>query len=185
MADLQTLRHVAEQAQRCRQCALAQERSRVVWADGNPETRIMFIGEGPGQQEDQEGKPFVGAAGQLLDKMLAAVSLDRTQVYIANVVKCRPPNNRNPQEQEIAACLNYLRWQVHCIRPRYLICLGAVAAQTIIAPDFRISRQRGQWIERGEYRIMATYHPAALLRDPGKKREAWQDFQAIRDALAQ
>ena len=185
MADLQTLERRAAIAATCTLCALHESRTQVVWADGNPESPLLFIGEGPGQQEDEQGKPFVGAAGQLLDRMLAAIDLDRTQVYIANIVKCRPPQNRDPKPEEIAACLDHLRWQVHCVKPAILVCLGAVAARTIIAPDFRITKDRGQWIEKGDYRIMATYHPAALLRDPNKKPEAWEDFKQLRAALSE
>ncbi len=184
MADLKALAERASIAADCTDCALHAGRRQVVWADGNPETKVMFIGEGPGQQEDEQGKPFVGAAGQLLDRILSAIQLDRSQVYIANVVKCRPPQNRDPKPEEIQACLNHLRWQVHCIKPAILVCLGAVAARTIIDPEFRITQERGQWIQRGEYLLMATYHPAALLRDPSKKPEAWQDFQALQAKLA-
>ena len=183
MPDLDQLQTVAQEAAQCTRCELCKSRTQVVWADGNPHSSVMLVGEGPGQQEDEQGKPFVGAAGQLLDKMLTAISLDRSKVYIANVVKCRPPNNRNPEKGEIEACLNYLRWQVHCIQPKYIVCLGAVAARTIIDPGFSVTQGRGQWMEKGNIKIMATYHPAALLRDPEKKKEAWQDLQVLQQTL--
>lgn len=130
----------------------------------------MFIGEGPGYNEDQQGRPFVGKAGQLLDKMVEAIGLKREDVYIANVVKCRPPNNRNPYEEESVICIEYLRWQVKIINPDIIVCLGAIAARNIISPDFKITADRGKWIQRGSFYIMPTYHPAALLRDENKKK---------------
>ncbi|MDS1029139.1 uracil-DNA glycosylase [Bacillota bacterium LX-D] len=164
----------------CRKCELHAKRTNVVLGMGNRQGKIMFIGEGPGEQEDLQGLPFVGPAGLLLDKMLAAIELNRELVYIANVVKCRPPYNRDPKEEEKEACLNYLRNQVLLVRPKILVCLGRIAAQAIISPDFKITSQRGQWIERKGYYLMATYHPAALLRDPGKKQPAWEDFKSIK-----
>jgi DNA polymerase len=165
----------------CTKCRLSQGRNRVVFGEGNEQARIMFIGEGPGAEEDRQGRPFVGKAGQLLTKMLAAISLNREDVYIANVVKCRPPGNRVPLPDEIGACLDYLRVQVGTIRPEIIVCLGATAAKTVIDPSFRITRDRGKWIERKGYKMIATYHPAALLRDERKKVEAWEDLQRIRD----
>lgn len=167
----------------CRRCQLCERRTNVVPGEGDRDAALMLIGEGPGAQEDAQGRPFVGAAGQLLDKMLAAIDLRREQVYIANVVKCRPPGNRTPLPNECEACLPYLRAQVKLIAPRIIVCLGATAARTIIAPDIRITRERGVWTERKGFWLMPTYHPAALLRDPAKKKEAWLDMQAIRDKL--
>lgn len=164
----------------CRKCRLAETRTNVVIGKGNRNADILFIGEGPGQQEDAQGLPFVGAAGQLLDKMLASVGLSAEEVYIANVVKCRPPGNRDPHEDEREACLNYLRYQLLLIKPKIIVCLGRIAAATIIDPAFKITKQRGQWLERKGYFIIATYHPSALLRDETKKRPAWEDMQAIR-----
>ena len=163
----------------CRKCRLCENRTRIVPGEGNPNAEIMFIGEGPGRDEDMQGRPFVGAAGQLLDKMLAAIHLSREDVYIANVVKCRPPGNRNPLPEEREACLNYLRWQTKLIHPKMIVCLGTVAAQAIIGPEARISKVRGQFIERKGYVITGTYHPAALLRDDRLKVDAWHDLQAI------
>lgn len=167
----------------CRRCGLCETRRNVVIGDGARESRILLIGEGPGEQEDLQGRAFVGPAGQLLDRMLACIGLDRGQVYIANVVKCRPPRNRDPLPEEQAACLPYLRAQVRLIRPQVIVCLGRVAAQAVIRPDFRITREHGQWVERKGYWLTATYHPSALLRDPSKKRDAYEDLKKLRSKL--
>lgn len=167
----------------CTRCPLAQHRTNVVPGEGNPKAALMFIGEGPGRDEDLSGRPFVGAAGQLLDKMIAAIGMKREEVYIANIVKCRPPGNRVPKEEEAQACLPYLRRQVYLIKPRVIVCLGATALKYVIDPEARITKVRGQWVERKGYWLMPTYHPAALLRDPAKKYEAWEDFKKIRDKL--
>lgn len=167
----------------CRRCGLCETRRNVVIGDGARESQILLIGEGPGEQEDLQGRAFVGPAGQLLDRMLACIGLDRGQVYIANVVKCRPPRNRDPLPEEQAACLPYLRAQVRLIRPQVIVCLGRVAAQTVIRPDFRITREHGQWVERKGYWLTATYHPSALLRDPSKKRDAYEDLKKLRSKL--
>ncbi len=169
--------------QRCRRCPLSRYRTNVVPGEGNRKASLMFVGEGPGRDEDLSGRPFVGAAGQLLDKMIAAIGIKREDVYIANIVKCRPPGNREPKEQEALSCLPYLRRQVYLIKPRIIVCLGATALRYIIDSKARITRVRGQWIERKGYWLMATYHPAALLRDPAKKYEAWEDFKSIRDKM--
>ena len=143
----------------------------------------MFVGEGPGQQEDLQGEPFVGPAGKLLDKMLASIGLDREKVYIANIVKCRPPGNRDPHDDEQEACMNYLRYQLMLVKPKIIVCLGRIAATAIIDKDFKITRQHGQWTERKGYWFIATYHPSALLRDESKKRPAWEDLKLIRAKL--
>ena len=167
----------------CRRCPLARYRTNLVPGEGNPKADLMFIGEGPGRDEDLSGRPFVGAAGQLLDKMIAAIGMKREDVYIANIVKCRPPGNRVPKEEEALACLPYLRRQVYLIKPKIIVCLGATALKYIIDPEARITRVRGQWVERKGYWLIPTYHPAALLRDPAKKYEAWEDFKKIRNKL--
>ena len=167
----------------CRKCKLWETRNNVVIGKGNRNADIMFIGEGPGQQEDLTGIPFVGPAGQLLDKMLNAIDLTIDDVYIANIVKCRPPNNRDPQEEEQEACLNYLRYQLVKKKKKIIVCLGRIAGTAIISPTFRITKQRGQWIERKGYWITATFHPSALLRDESKKRPAWEDFKSIQSKL--
>ncbi len=164
----------------CRACPLAQGRTHAVIGTGNPHGKIMLVGEGPGRDEDATGVPFVGRAGQLLDKMLAAIDLDREQVYIANVVKCRPPNNRTPLPEEAEACLPYLRAQFALVRPAIILCLGATAARYLCSPDIRISRDRGQWVEKKGVWILPTYHPAALLRNADWKRDAWEDMKKLR-----
>jgi DNA polymerase len=145
----------------------------------------MFVGEGPGRSEDEAGRPFVGEAGRLLDKMLAAIGLDRKDVYIANIVKCRPPANRVPAEEEASACLPYLRAQFALIRPKVLVCLGATSAKYLYDADVRITRDRGVWRQKKGVWILPTYHPAALLRDPSKKREAWEDLKSLRQKLSE
>jgi uracil-DNA glycosylase family 4 len=169
----------------CRRCKLARGRNHVVIGDGNKEADIMFIGEGPGRQEDLQGLPFVGAAGQLFDKMLASIGLDRTKVYICNVVKCRPPNNRDPEADEKAACLPLLRAQVALVKPKIIVCLGRISGQVVMWPDFRITREHGIWEERKGYWLSATYHPAALLRDPAKKRESWEDLKKLKSKIVE
>ena len=167
----------------CQACGLGATRTNIVVGVGSRAAEVLFVGEGPGYHEDMQGEPFVGAAGQLLDKMLAAIRLDRQTAYIANVVKCRPPQNRDPQPEEIAQCLRFLRYQVMLIRPKIICCLGRVSAQTLISPAFRITREHGQWTERKGIWLMATYHPSALLRDESKKREAWEDLKGLRRKL--
>lgn len=177
MYTLDELKYIVSQ---CKMCELYKGRTKTVFGEGNEHARIMFIGEGPGYYEDKMGRPFVGKAGQLLDKMLESIELKREDIYIGNIVKCRPPNNRNPLEEECAVCIEYLRWQVKLIDPDIIICLGAVAARNIISTDFRITKERGNWVKKGKFHIMATYHPAALLRDERKKRDAWEDLKNLR-----
>ncbi len=172
-----------EEIARCEKCGLCRGRKHAVPGEGNVHSPLLFVGEGPGAQEDATGRPFVGAAGQLLDRMLAAIGLVREQVYIANVVKCRPENNRVPTPDEAAACLPHLRAQVALIRPQLIVCLGATPARYLMGEEVRVTRDRGKWVERKGVRMMCTFHPAALLRDETKKRPAWEDFQAIRDTL--
>ena len=163
----------------CEKCKLCQSRKHTAFGEGNIHADIMLVGEGPGREEDLQGRPFVGPAGQLLDRMLAATGFAREDVYIANVVKCRPPNNRNPEEDEAAACLPYLRGQYALVRPKIIVCLGAVAMRYLYDRDARITKVRGQWMEKGGVWFLPTYHPAALLRDESKKRDAWADMQAL------
>lgn len=176
-----TLEELESIVNKCRRCPLHRTRTNVIFGEGNTKANMIFIGEGPGFYEDKMGRPFVGRAGQLLDKMIEAIGLRREEVYITNIVKCRPPNNRNPLEEESDICIEFLRWQVKIIDPTIIVCLGAVAARNIIDRNFKITRQRGIWFNRGKYSIIATYHPAALLRDQSKKREAWEDFKSIRE----
>ena len=165
----------------CTGCGLCETRHNVVFGVGNRETDVLFVGEGPGEQEDLQGEPFVGPAGKLLDDMLSIVDIDRgSNCYHANIVKCRPPRNRDPLETEQEACIGYLRNQVALIRPKIIVCLGRIAAKKLIDPDFRITRQHGQWFKRGDFWMMATFHPSALLRDISKRPEAFDDLMALR-----
>ncbi|ABI69168.1 uracil-DNA glycosylase [Syntrophomonas wolfei] len=170
-----------ELARNCNNCRLRSGCRQVVFSDGDVKSRIMFIGEGPGKDEDEQGRPFVGKAGQLLDKILVAAEIPRSQVYISNVVKCRPPGNRLPNPDEVRECRNYLEAQIRIMQPAIIVCLGAMASQVVIDPKASVSKIRGKWFNRQGVKIMATYHPAALLRNPSYKRPAWQDFQMIRD----
>ena len=163
----------------CTACALHSGRRQTVFGVGNPKADWMFVGEGPGEEEDRRGEPFVGRAGKLLDAMLQAMNLDRTVVYIANIVKCRPPNNRNPGLDEAAACMPYLKRQIELIAPRLIVALGAVAAQRLLETDQPVGRMRGKLHHAGHLAppVLVTYHPAYLLRSPGQKRKAWEDLQ--------
>jgi len=170
----------------CSACQLADRRTNVVFGEGVLESTVMFVGEGPGEQEDLQGRPFVGPAGQLLDRMMAAIGLSREDnAMICNIVKCRPPGNRTPSPEEGDKCLPFLRAQVDIVRPRIIVCLGATAVRHIFSPAARITRVRGQWLDRKGFWITATYHPAALLRDPSRKAEAWADMKAIKSKLAE
>ncbi len=164
----------------CRECPLSQGRQHVVFGVGDTESELMFIGEGPGEQEDLQGEPFVGPAGHLLDDMLEMIDLDRSRVYIANVVKCRPPHNRDPLNTEQEACRHWLDAQLDLVRPKIIVCLGRIAAMGIIKPDFRITREHGQWFDVNGVRVMAIYHPSALLRDITKRPETFEDLRALR-----
>ena len=169
----------------CRQCELHNGRTNVVFGTGNPHAEIMFIGEGPGEQEDITGEPFVGRAGRLLDKYFYAMDIDREDIYIANMVKCRPPQNRDPSPEEQDICLQYLREQVRLIRPKMIICLGRIAAQKLIYPNFKVTKQHGEWTEKNGVLMMGTFHPASLLRNPAQKPAALEDFMKIRDKIAE
>jgi DNA polymerase len=167
----------------CTRCRLAEGRTKVVFGSGNPRAELMFVGEGPGADEDRQGLPFVGAAGELLTRIIQAIEMTREEVYIANVVKCRPPGNREPQPDEVAACRGYLEQQIALVRPRAIVALGRTAAQTLLGNDAPIGRIRGQWFRVQGIPIMVTYHPAALLRNPALKRPTWEDMQQVRDFL--
>ncbi len=178
-----TLDQLQNVCNECRKCELCETRTNVVFGTGNPKAKVMFIGEGPGENEDLQGEPFVGRAGKLLDKFLEAIDLDRTKIYIANMVKCRPPKNRDPKPEEQDACIGYLREQVKIIRPKIIVCLGRIAAQKIIDPNFKVTKQHGEWVERNGVLLMGTFHPAALLRNPSNKPYSLEDFIKIRDQL--
>ena len=167
----------------CTGCELCQNRTQVVFGVGREDAEILFVGEGPGEQEDLQGEPFVGPAGKLLDDMLSIIDLDRTKVYIANIVKCRPPHNRDPKEKEQDACIGFLRRQTALIKPKIIVCLGRIAAQKIIYPEYRITREHGTWINRNGVWMTAIYHPSALLRDLGKRPETFEDLIEIRKKI--
>ncbi len=167
----------------CQACGLGNTRTNMVFGRGNINAPVLFVGEGPGEQEDIQGMPFVGAAGQLLDTLLEALSLKPDEYYIANVVKCRPPNNRVPTDIEAEKCLPYLRNQVALIRPKIIVCLGSTAARYIISKDVKISQIRGQWIERKGFWIMPTFHPAALLRDQSKRVLLFRDIKEVKQKI--
>lgn len=179
-------KELQSQCMACTRCGLCQTRHHVVFGVGNPDADVMFIGEGPGEQEDLRGEPFVGPAGTLLDDMLSIIDLDRkTNCYIANIVKCRPPHNRDPEDAEQEACIGYLRSQIALVNPKIIVCLGRIAAKQLIDRDFRITRQRGQWIQKDGIWMMAIYHPSALLRDVGKRPETFDDLISLREKIRQ
>ena len=167
----------------CVRCGLCETRTNVVFGVGSRNADVMFVGEGPGQQEDLQGEPFVGPAGHLLDDMMSIIDLDRQNCYIANIVKCRPPQNRDPLETEQDACIGYLRNQVALIRPKIIVCLGRIAAMRLIRPDYKITREHGQWVEKGGIWMTAIYHPSALLRDVTKRPETFDDLLSLRDKI--
>ena len=168
-----------EECIHCQKCGLAETRTNVVFGEGARDAEVMFIGEGPGEQEDRTGRPFVGRAGQLLDDMLAMIDLKREKVFIGNMVKCRPPENRDPMNTEKDACKGYLQRQRALMQPKIIVCLGRVSAMEIIRPDFKISQEHGQFFEKDGCLMMALYHPAALLRDPRKKPETFEDLKRL------
>ena len=170
----------------CQRCALADGRHNVVFGVGSRAAEVMFVGEGPGENEDLQGEPFVGRAGKLLDDMLELIDLDRKKnVYIANIVKCRPPHNRDTLNTEQDACIGYLRNQVALIRPKIIVCLGRIAAMRLIREDYRITREHGQWVEKAGVAMTALYHPAAILRDPGKRPETFDDLKSLQAKIRQ
>lgn len=179
-----TFQELREQCLSCRQCALAATRTHVVFGTGNEHADIMFIGEGPGKNEDETGIPFVGQAGKLLDHYLVAVGLSRDDVYIANIVKCRPPGNRDPLPEEQNSCIGWLEQQIELVSPKVIVCLGRVAAKRLIDDDFKVTAQHGQVFDINGFQMLGTFHPAALLRNPAHKAPALADFKVIA-ALAQ
>jgi uracil-DNA glycosylase len=174
-----TLPKVREDIGDCTRCKLHKGRNKIVFGDGNPKARLVFVGEGPGADEDKQGLPFVGRAGKLLTQMIEAMGLQRPDVYICNVVKCRPPENRKPEDDEVSTCSPFLLRQLDVIAPKVLVCLGAVAAQTLLETKRGISQFRGEWLEWRGHKLMATYHPAYLLRNPAAKSEVWKDLQKV------
>ncbi len=178
-----TWNELYEQCRICDKCPLGKTKTNTVFGCGNQNARLMFVGEAPGEQEDKQGIPFVGAAGKLLDKYLDAVEILRDEVYIANILKCRPPHNRDPLPEEGDACIGFLREQVKLIRPEIIVCLGRISAMRLIKPDFKITREHGIIIKKGAFAMTAVYHPAALLRDPSKKEDMYRDMKKIKAYL--
>ena len=167
----------------CRKCGLCETRTNVVFGSGDPHADLMFIGEGPGETEDLMGQPFVGRSGKLLDSFIQSIGYSREQVFIANIVKCRPPRNRDPKPEETELCLEYLRRQIELINPKLIVCLGRISAARMIAPDIKVTKQHGEVFEKDGFRYMATFHPAAILRNPNQKPQALDDFQKIKEIL--
>ena len=182
--DIAAMERLREECLSCSRCELAKTRTNVVFGVGSPDARVLFIGEGPGENEDLQGEPFVGRGGQLLDRMLDAVDLSRKRnIYIANIVKCRPPRNRDPLPEEQESCIGWLRAQTRLIAPRIIVCLGRISATKLIKPDFKVTKEHGVWFEKAGIQMMGTFHPAALLRNPNNKPEAMEDFFALRDKI--
>lgn len=181
MSQLEQLR---EACLICNRCPLCETRTNVVFGVGPEATPILFVGEGPGEQEDLTGEPFVGAAGKYLDEMLSIIDLGRHNCYIANIVKCRPPHNRDPLQNEQDACIGWLRQQTRALSPKIIICLGRIAAMRLIREDYRITREHGQWVEKGGIWFTSIYHPSALLRDPSRRPETFSDLLSIRNKIA-
>ena len=168
----------------CQKCKLAETRTNVVFGVGDPNANVMFIGEGPGENEDLQGEPFVGRGGQLLDKFLAAVDLDRKKnIYIGNMVKCRPPKNRDPEPGEVAECIGYLNKQIELIQPKIIVCLGRIASCYMINPTFKVTKEHAQWTQKNGIWMMGTFHPAALLRNPNNKPLCFEDMLSLRDKI--
>jgi len=177
------LKAIRDDLGECKRCKLHRTRKTIVFGEGNPGAKLMFVGEGPGFDEDVQGRPFVGRAGQLLTKIIESINLKREEVYIANIVKCRPPQNRNPEPDEIQACRGFVLGQIEAIRPKILCALGTFAAQTLLKTDAKISSLRGRFHDVGGVKVMPTYHPAFLLRNPEKKKEVWEDMKKIAEEL--
>lgn len=173
------LQKLKEECAACGLCPLSATRTNIVFGKGNENAELLFIGEAPGEKEDLSGLPFVGAAGKLLNQFLQYIDLSPDDIYITNILKCRPPKNRDPSPEETEVCIGYLRRQLSLIDPKIIVCLGRISAMRIIKPDFKITAEHGKWFRKGRYLITAVYHPAALLRDPRKKEEMLEDFKSI------
>lgn len=181
---LKTLDEIREKLGDCKRCKLYRTRNKLVFGEGNPDAKLMLIGEGPGYEEDIQGKPFVGKAGQLLTKILQAINLKREEVYITNIIKCRPPQNRNPESEEIESCYPFLLEQINAIQPKIICTLGTFAVQTLLKTDVKITSLRGKLFEFAGIKVIPTYHPAYLLRNPEKKRDVWDDIKKVANELA-
>lgn len=176
---VETFEKLEEEIQGCEKCKLCKNRTNIVFGTGNKEANVMFIGEGPGADEDAQGEPFVGKAGKLMNEAFRGLGIEREDVYIANVVKCRPPMNRNPEPDEIKNCLNYLRNQVVLVQPKVVVLLGSVALKAVLGNEYSITASRGRWVEKKGIKYMPTFHPAALLRDETKKIDFWNDLKLV------
>lgn len=177
------IEELEQEIQGCKKCKLCNNRNNIVLGSGNPNAEIMFIGEGPGADEDIQGKPFVGKAGKLMNMALQGLDIKREELYIANIVKCRPPSNRNPEQDEIKACLDYLRNQVMIVKPKIIVLLGSVALKSILGKEYNITTSRGKWVEKKDIWYMPTFHPAALLRDDTKKIDFWNDLKLVKEKM--
>jgi uracil-DNA glycosylase family 4 len=184
-SKVQTLDEIRRELGDCRRCKLYRTRRTIVFGEGNEKATLMFIGEGPGYDEDVQGRPFVGKAGQLLTKIIQSIHLEREEVYIANIIKCRPPQNRNPEPDEIESCYPFLQKQIQSIQPKLICALGTFAAQTLLSTDAKITSLRGRVLELGGIKVLPTYHPAFLLRNPERKREVWEDMKQISEWMAE
>lgn len=172
------------ECEQCTKCELCKTRNHLIFGQGNPKADVLFVGEAPGENEDLQGKPFVGRGGKLLDELLKSVELDRGEdIYITNILKCRPPKNRDPQPKEQEACADWLKEQIRIIEPKIIVCLGRVSAQKLIARDFKVTKQHGQFFEKDGVLIMGTFHPAALLRNPRQKPQALEDFVKLKEKI--
>lgn len=177
---IQNFKELEEQIKDCKKCKLCNNRHNIVLGTGNRQAKIMFIGEGPGADEDIQGEPFVGKAGKLMDQAFKGIGINREKVYIANIVKCRPPQNRNPEQDEIDSCIDYLRTQVMLVKPEIIVLLGSVALKAILGKEYSITSSRGKWVEKKGIRYLPTFHPAALLRDESKKIFFWKDLKEVK-----
>ncbi len=183
-SKIKILKEIREELGDCKRCKLYRTRNKIVFGEGNPEAKLMLIGEGPGYDEDIQGKPFVGKAGQLLTKILQAINLQRDEVYITNIIKCRPPQNRNPEYEEIESCYPFLLKQINAIQPKIICALGTFSAQTLLKTDAKITSLRGKLFQFSGIKVIPTYHPAYLLRNPEKKRDVWDDIKKVANELA-
>jgi DNA polymerase len=181
--SFESLQDIRKDLENCKGCPLCEGRKNIVFGEGNPNARLLFVGEGPGEEEDKQGRPFVGRAGQLLDKIIVAMGMKREDVYIANVVKCRPPKNRAPKPEEVEACTPFLERQIKAIRPKVICALGSSAAQHLLKTDVPVSVLRGRFHDRNGIPVMVTYHPAYLLRNPAAKKQVWEDMKKIMEIL--
>lgn len=179
----ETLEEINEEVKKCTKCKLCKNRTQTVFGTGNPSARVMLIGEGPGVDEDIQGEPFVGKSGKLMNEAFRGLGIHREDLYIANIVKCRPPNNRNPEKEEAIACMDYLRNQVMLVKPEIIVLLGSVALKNILGDEYGITKSRGKWIVKKDIKYLPTFHPAALLRDEHKKIDFWNDLKLVVDEL--